>query len=83
MPISKLAAPLDGVLGGFRRGGRGDDVGAGAWPGLVQIDGVGDDATTTALGARSGTAKAKSAFLNIPCMKSIELREDGTGIERR
>uniref|UniRef100_A0A0E0B9X4 Uncharacterized protein n=1 Tax=Oryza glumipatula TaxID=40148 RepID=A0A0E0B9X4_9ORYZ len=82
MSISKIVGPFDGFLGGKWRGGRGEAGGVVARSGLM--DGDGDDAITTAASsAHSGTAMVRSTFQNILCVKSIELREDGTGIERR
>jgi hypothetical protein len=72
-PISTLVTPFFVFLEGKWRGVRGEDDGAMAWPGLVQIDGDGDDATTATLGARSEALVGTSAFPSIRCMREDEI----------
>ena len=51
--ISTLVAPSFEILEGKWRGGRGEEAGATAWPGLVQISGNGDDVAAAVHRARS------------------------------
>uniref|UniRef100_A0A0D3GRD5 Uncharacterized protein n=1 Tax=Oryza barthii TaxID=65489 RepID=A0A0D3GRD5_9ORYZ len=67
--ISLFGAPFFMVLEGKWRGVRGEYNGVTAWPGLVQIDCDGNDATTATLGARSGALVGTSAFPSLQWMK--------------
>uniref|UniRef100_A0A0E0E033 Uncharacterized protein n=1 Tax=Oryza meridionalis TaxID=40149 RepID=A0A0E0E033_9ORYZ len=72
MPISKIAAPLDGVLGGKWRGDRCEDDGMVARPAPVHCTRNGDDVKAATRRARSKAGNDTTAFPLIRCT-----REDG------
>lgn len=72
MPISKIAARLDRVLGGKWRGGRGEADGVVARPTTVHCTRNGDDVEAATRRARSKAGDDTMAFPSIRCT-----REDG------
>ncbi len=72
MPISKIAARLDRVLGGQWRGGRGEADGVVAQPATVHCTRNGDNVKAATRRARSKAGDGMTAFPSIRCT-----REDG------
>nr|BAD34359.1 hypothetical protein [Oryza sativa Japonica Group]BAD34402.1 hypothetical protein [Oryza sativa Japonica Group] len=72
MPISKIVAPLDGVLGGKWRRGRGKADGVVARPTTVHCTRNGDDVEAATRRARSKVGDDTTTFPLIRCT-----REDG------
>jgi hypothetical protein len=72
MPISKIAARLDRVLGGKWRGGRGEADGVVARPTTVHCTRNGDDVEAATHRARSKAGDDTMVFPSIRCT-----REDG------